>query len=156
MNFDMLYKGKERPEFTEYNNQLNDSIKALYQMVKDSNNFKGNIELFGDKLLSIQFNSDLHLSIVFSYQPNLSIVTFEKKHFDLTHIKLSNYQAIEFVKRLLNDQIYVIEHRNRLLTSLFPFLFVKIMSFEDYKKRNRRFLGKKSYKIYTGSKIIQP
>ena len=155
MNFDMLYKGKERKEFTEYSNQLIEAIKNLFDEISNHDHFHGHLNMFGDKLMAIEFNPLMKLSIVFDKQPNVSVISFERKYFDLTHVKLTNHQAIDFIKRILNDQIYVVEHQNRFLTALFPFFFVKIFDEKRFQKIKGKYLGKKRYKIYTGSKIIQ-
>lgn len=155
MNFDMLYKGKERQEYTEYSENLKDLIRKLFEEIKDSENFTGNVQMFGDKLLSVKFHQHLQLSVVFDYEPGKSIVTFEKKHFDLTHLKLGNLQSIDLIKRIIEDEILILEHRVRILTMLFPFIFIKIMTKDEFEEKKNRYLSRKGYLIYTGSKIIK-
>jgi hypothetical protein len=155
MGFDMLYKGKEREDYTAYSEELNEEIKKLYLEIKNHPQFKGSLQMFGDKLLAIDFNPLMKLSVVFEKQPNQSVISFERKYFDLTHVKLTNQGAIEFLKRIVNDEIYIVEHRKRFLTALFPFLYVKVWDKNKYHKVKSKYLNNQRYKIYTSSTIIQ-
>lgn len=154
MDFDLLKEGKTRKTYTDYINQLIKDVKQLHHDIISNNHYKNKIFMVGNLNMIIKCHHYLKLNIIFEKQPYQTEICFEKKHFNLLTIKLSNNEALKFIRRIIHDEIVVVEY-HRILTALFPSLFVKILSQEKYETVKKKFLNRKSIKIYTGSKIIQ-
>lgn len=154
MDFDLLKKGKERKTYTDYINQLNKDIELLQKDIINDDDFKGELFMIGERNMILKCHPYLQLNIIFEKQPYQTEISFEKKYINLTSMKLSNAEAIQFIKRMIHNDIVVVEHR-RILTILWPSFFVKILSRDQFEKVKDKYLNRKSIKIYTGSKIIQ-
>ncbi|QWC00144.1 hypothetical protein KHQ88_00835 [Mycoplasmatota bacterium] len=154
MDLNLLKNGIERDTFTEYINQLNRDIHALYLDILNNDQFTGKIDMITKRMINMKCHEHLQMNIIFEKEPKLAEIALEKKHFNLTTIKLSNMEAIELIKKLINDELYIIEYP-RILTMLLPSLFVKILPKDTYNKVKNKYLKHKTIKIYTGSKIIQ-
>ena len=154
MDLDILKKGIERENYTEYINQLVKDIKKLHDKIIHDETFNGKVFMIGDRIMVIKCHPYLQLNIIFEKQPNQTEISLERKHFNLTTIKLSNDEAMHFIERILNDEIVVVEY-HRILTTLFPSIFVKILRKAEYEKVKKKYLNRRTIKIYTGSKIIQ-
>jgi len=154
MDLDLLKKGKERETYTDYINQLIKDVKQLHNDLINDDIFNGEIFMIGDQNMILKCHPYLKLNIIFEKQPYQTEIAFEKKHINLTNIKLRNDEAIKFIKKIIHNEIVIVEY-HRILTTILPSLFVKILPKDKYEKVKNKYLNRKSIKIYTGSKIIQ-
>lgn len=130
--------------------ETEETLEQVLTYLTNNENFSGNFELDNNTLF-IKFNEYFSLYIVFENQLNEAYVSMNN---GLTHWHPLNTEVLDEIKDYIEEKIFIIENRNIISrVSLNP--NVKFIDGKRYNAVKKKYIGRRSIRIYTGKRIIQ-
>jgi len=137
----------------EYLAKLTGSIHNWFQEIKSRSDRNYQIESVDDMIINIVLHNYLDILVVFENQEEECYIEFGHKKVHYTHIHMENYEALNYLKKILHDEIVFLEPY--LFYILFWPMCFRTISIEKYKKIKDRLHKRKALKIYSASQVFQ-